>query len=51
VREERPEENEDEWPPGEFLDEDQQEDTKRFVEAARRLARRRAEERPWEELE
>jgi hypothetical protein len=41
----------DPWPPGEFLDERQQEDTKRFVEAARKLAQRRTEERPWEDLE
>lgn len=44
-------EEEDPRPPGEFLDEAHEEATKRFVEAARALARRRAEEAPWEELE
>jgi hypothetical protein len=37
-------EREDEaWPPGEFLQDEHEADTKRFVEAARVLARRRAE--------
>lgn len=37
------------WPPGQFMDEGIEADTKRFVEEARELARRRARERPWEE--
>jgi hypothetical protein len=37
------------WPPGQFMDEAIEADTKRFLEQARELARRRAEERPWEE--
>jgi hypothetical protein len=37
------------WPPGDFMDEELEEGTKRFIEAARKLARRRAEERPWDE--
>lgn len=39
------------WPPGQFMDEAIEADTKRFVEDARELARRRAEERPWAEDE
>ena len=31
------------------MDEELEEGTKRFVEHARELARRRAEERPWED--
>jgi hypothetical protein len=39
-------------PPGQFMDNAHEADTKRFVEQARRLARRRAEERPaWDEDE
>jgi hypothetical protein len=39
-------------PPGQFMEEAYEADTKRFVEQARRLARRRAEERPaWDEDE
>jgi hypothetical protein len=41
--------NEEHWPPGQFMDEGIEADTRRFVEEARELARRRAEERPWEE--
>jgi hypothetical protein len=37
------------WPPGQFMDEEIEADTKRFVEEARELARRRTQERPWEE--
>ena len=37
------------WPPGDFMDEELEEGTKRFIEDARKLARRRAEERPWDE--
>jgi hypothetical protein len=37
------------WPPGQFMDAEIEADTKRFVEEARELARRRVEERPWEE--
>jgi hypothetical protein len=37
------------WPPGHFMDAEIEADTKRFVQEARELARRRAEERPWEE--
>jgi hypothetical protein len=33
-------------PPGQFMEEAHEADTKRFVEQARELARRRAEERP-----
>jgi hypothetical protein len=41
-----------EKPPGQFMEEAHEADTKRFVEQARRLARRRAEERPaWDEDE
>jgi hypothetical protein len=41
-----------EKPPGQFMEESHEADTKRFVEQARRLARRRAEERPaWDEDE
>ena len=32
------------WPPGEFVDDEQQEATKRFVEEALTLAERRARE-------
>ncbi len=39
------------WPPGDFMDEELEAGTKRFVEHARELARRRSEERPWDELE
>jgi hypothetical protein len=39
------------WPPGDFMDEELEEGTKRFVEHARELARRRSEERPWDELD
>lgn len=34
------------WPPGYFLDEAQEADTKRFVEQARELAQRRAGSEP-----
>jgi hypothetical protein len=45
--EERPEK-----PPGQFMEEAHEADTKRFVEEARELARRRAQERPpWDEDE
>ena len=37
------------WPPGDFLDEELEAGTRRFVEEARELARRRSEERPWDE--
>jgi hypothetical protein len=41
-----------EKPPGQFMEEAYEADTKRFVEQARELARRRAEERPtWDEDE
>ena len=41
-----------EKPPGQFMEEAYEADTKRFVEQARKLARRRAEERPaWDEDE
>ncbi len=44
-RDERPEK-----PPGQFMEETHEADTKRFVEQARELARRRAQERPaWDE--
>jgi hypothetical protein len=33
------------------MDDELEEGTRRFVEHARELARRRAEERPWEEPE
>jgi hypothetical protein len=36
-------------PPGQFMDERIEADTRRFLEQARELARRRARERPWEE--
>jgi hypothetical protein len=46
-REERPDK-----PPGQFMEEAHEADTKRFVEQARELARRRAQERPaWDEDE
>ena len=46
-REDRPEK-----PPGQFMEEAHEADTKRFVEQARELARRRAQERPpWDEDE
>ena len=46
-RDERPEK-----PPGQFMEEAHEADTKRFVEQARELARRRAQERPpWDEDE
>ena len=46
-REEHPEK-----PPGHFMEESYETDTKRFVEQARELARRRAAERPaWDEDE
>ena len=39
-------------PPGQFMEEAHEADTKRFVEQARELARRRAQERPaWDEDE
>ena len=39
-------------PPGQFMEEAHEADTKRFVEQARELARRRAEEPPaWDEDE
>jgi hypothetical protein len=38
----------DPGPPGDFMDEELEEGTKRFLEHARELARRRSEERPWE---
>jgi hypothetical protein len=39
-------------PPGQFMEDAHEADTKRFVEEARELARRRAEEPPaWEENE
>ena len=39
-------------PPGQFMEEAHEADTKRFVEQARELARRRAEEPPaWDENE
>ena len=37
------------WPPGQFMNEGIEADTRRFVEEARELARRPAKERPWEE--
>jgi hypothetical protein len=37
------------WPPGDFMDDELEEGTRRFLEHARELARRRAEERPWED--
>jgi hypothetical protein len=41
-----------EKPPGQFMEEAHEADTKRFVEQARELARRRAQERPpWDEDE
>ena len=41
-----------EKPPGQFMEESHEADTKRFVEQARELARRRAQERPaWDEDE
>ena len=46
-----PEERPDK-PPGQFMEEAHEADTKRFVEQARELARRRAQERPaWDEDE
>ena len=46
-RDERPEK-----PPGYFMEETYEADTKRFVEQARELARRRARERPaWDEVD
>ena len=46
-RDERPEK-----PPGQFMEEAHEADTKRFVEQARELAWRRAQERPaWDEDE
>jgi hypothetical protein len=46
-RYERPEK-----PPGQFMEKAHEADTKRFVEQARELARRRAQERPaWDEDE
>jgi hypothetical protein len=36
-------------PPGDFIDEELEEGTKRFLEHARELARRRSEEPPWDE--
>jgi hypothetical protein len=39
-------------PPGQFMEEGHEADTRRFVEQARELARRRAEEPPaWDEDE
>jgi hypothetical protein len=41
-----------EKPPGQFMEKAHEADTKRFVEQARKLARRRAEEHPaWDEDE
>jgi hypothetical protein len=41
-----------EKPPGQFMEKAHEADTKRFVEQARELARRRAQERPsWDEDE
>jgi hypothetical protein len=37
------------WPPGQFMSESIEADTKRFLEEARELARRRADELPPEE--
>ena len=46
-REDRPEK-----PPGQFMEEAHEADTKRFVEQAHELARRRTQERPpWDEDE
>ena len=39
----------DQGPPGDFMDEELEEGTRRFLEHARELARRRSEERPWDE--
>jgi hypothetical protein len=43
------EEDAERWPPGQFMDESIEADTRRFLEEARELARRRAEELPPEE--
>jgi hypothetical protein len=51
VERDEPEEPPDK-PPGQFMEEAHEADTKRFVEQARELARRRAQERPaWDEDE
>jgi len=51
VERDEPEEPADK-PPGQFMEEAHEADTKRFVEQARELARRRAQERPaWDEDE
>jgi len=41
VRGEDPQHEPNPWPPGEYVDEDQQAATKRFIEEARTLAARR----------
>jgi hypothetical protein len=39
----------DSGPPGDFMDEELEEATRRFLEHARELARRRSGERPWDD--